>query len=126
MRIYCNEGYPREILTLSRKHSRHRYHPHLVLITSSIVFLAISSLRHVRLRSEVTEVEENIPLVPEDEDYETNLTEEETAVLSRSFRSADFDNDKTLSETEISMAINRETKQHILVGQSNILLISLS
>ena len=65
-------------------------------------------------------MEEDIPSVPGGEDYETNLTEEETAVLSRSFRSADFDNDKTLSETEISMAINRETKQHILVGLLNI------
>lgn len=109
----------REILTLQRKHSRHRYHLHLVLIICSIIFLAISSLRHVQLRSEVTELEEDIPSVPGGEDYETNLTEEETAVLSRSFRSADFDNDKTLSETEISMAINRETKQHILKAMRN-------
>ena len=35
--------------------------------------------------------------------------------MKKSFHSADFDNNKFLSETEISMAINRETKQHITV-----------
>ena len=53
------------------------------------------------------------------EDYEANLTEEETAILSRSFRSADFDNDASLSETELSMAISRETKQHITVSRQS-------
>ena len=51
-----------------------------------------------------------------DFDYDVELTEEERAILSKSFRSADFDNNKFLSETEISMAITRETKQHIVVG----------
>lgn len=112
-------GAVREILTLSRKHSRHRYQLHLVLICCSIVFLVIWSLRHVPLRSALDEVGEDISPALGVEDYETNLTEEETAVLSRSFRSADFDNDKTLTETEISMAINRETKQHILQAMRN-------
>ena len=48
-------------------------------------------------------------------DYDAELTEEEKAILKKSFHSADFDNNKFLSETEISMAINRETKQHITV-----------
>ena len=48
-------------------------------------------------------------------DYDAELTEEEKGILKKSFHSADFDNNKFLSETEISMAINRETKQHITV-----------
>ena len=108
----------RDILTLSRKHSRHRHQRHLVLICSSVVFLLITSLRHVQLRPAVEEVEEDIALSQDgtDQDYEANLTEEESAILSRRFRSADFDNDKTLTETEITMAISRETKQHITVS----------
>ena len=50
-------------------------------------------------------------------DYDVELTEEERQILSRSFRSADFDNNKLLTETEMSMAINRETKQHIVVSR---------
>ena len=48
-------------------------------------------------------------------DYDVELTEEEKEILRKSFRSADFDNNKLLTETEISMAINRETKNHIVV-----------
>ena len=79
-----------------------------------MVFLLVTSLRQVQLRHDVQEVEEDIAPA-ETQDYEVNLTEEESEVLSRSFRSADFDNDKTLSETEMTMAIVRETKQHITV-----------
>jgi len=91
------------------------------LICSSVVFLLITSLRHVQLRPAVEEVEEDIALSQDgtDQDYEANLTEEESAILSRSFRSADFDNDKTLTETEITMAISRETKQHITNAMRN-------
>ena len=88
-----------------------------MLIGCCVVFLLITSLRHVKLRGVAEEVVEDIAPVPAEEDYEANLTEEEAAVLSRSFRSADFDNDKSLSETELSMAISRETKQHITVSQ---------
>jgi len=90
-----------------------------VLIGCCIVFLLITSLRHVKLRGVAEEVVEDIAPVPAEEDYETDLTEEEAAVLSRSFRSADFDNDKSLSETELSMAISRETKQHITNAMRN-------
>ena len=48
-------------------------------------------------------------------EYDVELTEEEKEILRKSFRSADFDNNKLLTETEISMAINRETKNHIVV-----------
>ena len=109
-KIYC-----REILTLSRKHSRHRYHRHLVLICCCIAFLLITSLRHIKLRGAGEDVVEDIAPVQGGEDYDANLTEEETAILSRSFRSADFDSDARLTETELSMAISRETKQHITV-----------
>ena len=87
------------------------------MICCGVVFLLITNLRHVQLRHAVEEVEEDIAPAeaPSPEDYEVILTEEESAVLSRSFRSADFDNDKTLSEAEVTMAIVRETKQHITV-----------
>ena len=49
-------------------------------------------------------------------EYDVELTEEEKEILRKSFRSADFDNNKLLTETEISMAINRETKNHIVVN----------
>lgn len=111
----------RDILTLTNKHSRHRHQRHLALICCGVVFLVITSLRHVQLRHAGEEVEEDIAPVeaPGPEDYEVSLTEEESAVLSRSFRSADFDNDKTLSETEMTMAIVRETKQHITNAMRN-------
>ena len=47
------------------------------------------------------------------------MTDEERQILTRSFRSADFDNNKLLTETEMSMAINRETKQHIVKAMRN-------
>jgi len=108
----------REILTLSKKHSRHRHQRHVALICCGVVFLLVTSLRQVQLRHDVQEVEEDIAPA-ETQDYEVNLTEEESEVLSRSFRSADFDNDKTLSETEMTMAIVRETKQHITNAMRN-------
>ena len=43
------------------------------------------------------------------------VTEEERNILAKSFKAADFDGDKVLSQSEIAMAISRETKQHILV-----------
>ena len=48
-----------------------------------------------------------------DDDYE--VSEEEKDILKKQFRAADFDNNKLLSESEITMAISRETKQHIMV-----------
>ena len=162
-RSSVNQSHRREILTLTRKHSRHRYQRHLVLICCCTVFLLITSMRHIKLRGVAEDIVEDIHPVPGNnppislyslaveimvlfcdpffaiyirhremlenyhlrwagesvqggEDYETNLTEEETAILSRSFRSADFDNDASLTETEMSMAISRETKQHITVS----------
>ena len=86
-----------------------------MLICCCIVFLLITSLRHIKLRGAGEDVVEDIAPVQGGEDYDANLTEEETAILSRSFRSADFDSDARLTETELSMAISRETKQHITV-----------
>ena len=48
----------------------------------------------------------------EDED----VSDEEKDILKKQFRAADFDSNKLLSQSEITMAISRETKQHILVG----------
>jgi len=94
-----------------------------VLISCCIVFLLITSLRHIKLRpvaeDVVEDVVEDIAPVQGGEDYDANLTEEETAILSRSFRSADFDNDASLSETEMSMAISRATKLHITQAMRN-------
>lgn len=63
--------------------------------------------------------ERSKPVKLPDFDYDVELTDEERAILSKSFRSADFDNNKFLSETEISMAITRETKQHIVQAMRN-------
>ena len=49
-------------------------------------------------------------------DYDVELTEDERRILSKMFKSADFDNNKLLTESEVAMAINRETKQHIMVN----------
>ena len=48
-----------------------------------------------------------------DDEY---ASDEEKDILKRQFRAADFDSNKLLSQSEITMAISRETKQHILVG----------
>ena len=64
-------------------------------------------------------INQKVDKLHNDFDYDTDLTDEERALLSKSFRSADFDNNKFLSESEISMAINRETKQHIVVSKVN-------
>ena len=98
-----------------------------MLICCCIVFLLITSLRHIKLRAVAEHVVEDIAPVQGGEDYDANLTEEETAILSRSFRSADFDNDGSLSETEMSMAISRATKLHITVRQAELVsLVTIS
>ena len=48
-----------------------------------------------------------------DDEY---ASDEEKDILKRQFRAADFDSNKLLSQSEITMAISRETKQHILVS----------
>ena len=57
-------------------------------------------------------------------DYDVELTEDERRILSKMFKSADFDNNKLLTESEVAMAINRETKQHIMVRLLKILLLN--
>jgi hypothetical protein len=46
------------------------------------------------------------------EDY---VTDEEKDILQKQFRAADFDGNALLSQSEITMAISRETKHHIVV-----------
>lgn len=48
-----------------------------------------------------------------DYDY---VSDEEKDILKKQFRAADFDSNKLLSQSEITMAISRETKKHILVS----------
>lgn len=56
----------------------------------------------------------------ESDSYEgEDVTEEEKQVMAKSFRTADFDGDKQLSVSEISMAISRETKRHIMGAMRN-------
>ena len=59
-RYRIDKSYCREILTLSRKHSRHRYQRHLVLICCCIVFLLITSMRHIKLRAVAEDIVEDI------------------------------------------------------------------
>ena len=52
-----------------------------------------------------------------DYDY---ASDEEKDILKKQFRAADFDSNKLLSQSEITMAISRQTKQHIVVGSSRL------
>ena len=92
------------------------------LITIFVLFLVLSSARHVKLRHESPQLSDILvkldekEATAEDYDEEDEVTEEEKRLLTKCFRTADFDGDKVLSETELTMAINRQTKQHILVS----------
>merc|ERR1719318_761768 len=48
-----------------------------------------------------------------------DVSDEEKNILKKQFRAADFDSNKLLSKSEITMAISRETKQHILFAMRN-------
>jgi len=107
----------RHFLTPTSK-NHHRY---IIIIIVCIIFLFLMSVRQGKLRNINTDnLEEeddgqNV-IIESDADY---VTDEERSVLTKSFQTADFDGDKLLSQSEITMAISRETKQHILQAMRN-------
>jgi len=113
----------RQVRHLLSPSSRHHHPVIITIIILGIIFLFITSLRQVKLRhtniqddiKEDVFVSNTIEVI--DDDYE--VSEEEKDILMKQFRAADFDNNKLLSESEITMAISRETKQHILQAMRN-------
>ena len=92
-----------------------------------VLLFYITVIKHVKLRNTDNLLLDNSPENGkvdnfQEFDYDVELTEEERRILNKSFKSADFDNNKLLTESEVAMAINRETKQHIMVRHDNIAL----
>ena len=89
---------------------------------SVILLFYITVIKHVKLRNTLLDNSPENRKVDsfQEFDYDVELTEEERRILKKSFKSADFDNNKLLTESEMAMAINRETKQHIMVRYDNI------
>ena len=92
-----------------------------MISVSVILLFYITVIKHVKLRNTDNLLLDNSPENRkvdsfQEFDYDVELTEEERRILNKSFKSADFDNNKLLTESEVAMAINRETKQHIMVS----------
>ena len=115
----------RQVLSIVKSQTKHRHQRHIIIISVSVIFLFIITIKHVKLRNTSHDVSDEFAALPKKQDtfqefdYDVELTDEERQILTRSFRSADFDNNKLLTETEMSMAINRETKQHIVKAMRN-------
>jgi len=112
--MYVHRQISRHFLPPLSKH-RHKY---IIVIYICVIFLLFTAVRKDKLRSIDTKKDiledKNEKVISESSpDY---VTDEERDILTKSFRTADFDGDKQLSQSEISMAISRETKQHILVS----------
>jgi len=106
----------RQILSLSSK----QHNPVIIIISVCIIFLLLTYVRQGKLRH--SSVQDNkkedvfvINTIEEVFEDAGDVSDEEKFILKRQFRAADFDNNKLLSESEMTMAISRETKQHILV-----------
>ena len=81
---------------------------------SVILLFYITVIKHVKLRNTDNLLLDNSPENRkvdsfQEFDYDVELTEEERRILKKSFKSGDFDNNKLLMESEMVMAINRET-----------------
>ena len=116
----------RQLLLSLQGQTKHRHQVHIIIITVSVILLFyITVIKHAKLRNTdnlVSDIPEEIKKVDsfKEFDYDVELTEDERRILSKMFKSADFDNNKLLTESEVAMAINRETKQHIMVRLLNI------
>lgn len=117
--MYANRQV-RQILLSLQSQTKHRHQVHIIIISVSVILLFyITVIKHVKLRNTDTlmqDISEEIKKVDsfKEFDYDVELTEDERRILSKMFKSADFDNNKLLTESEVAMAINRETKQHIM------------
>lgn len=108
----------RHLLSHSSKH----HHPFIIIIIVCVIFLILTSvrqgkLRHINIQDNMKEDKAvgNDIEASEDDD----VSDEEKDILKKQFRAADFDSNKLLSQSEITMAISRETKQHILFAMRN-------
>ena len=116
----------RQLLLSLQGQTKQRHQVHIIIITVSVILLFyITVIKHAKLRNTdnlVSDIPEEIKKVDsfKEFDYDVELTEDERRILSKMFKSADFDNNKLLTESEVAMAINRETKQHIMVRLLNI------
>lgn len=117
--MYANRQV-RQILHSLQNQTKHRHQVHVIIISVSVILLFyITIIKHVKLRNTDTLMPDNsVEFRKVDSfqefDYDIELTEDERRILSKMFKSADFDNNKLLTESEVAMAINRETKQHIM------------
>ena len=118
--MYANRQV-RQILHSLQNQTKHRHQVHVIIISVSVILLFyITIIKHVKLRNTDTLMPDNSVEIRkvdsfQEFDYDIELTEDERSILSKMFKSADFDNNKLLTESEVAMAINRETKQHIMV-----------
>ena len=118
--MYANRQV-RQILLSLQSQTKHRHQIHVIIISVSVILLFyITIIKHVKLRNTDTLMPDNsVEFRKVDSfqefDYDIELTEDERRILRKMFKSADFDNNKLLTESEVAMAINRETKQHIMV-----------
>ena len=103
------------MLLAVQSHTKHRHQVHILIISVSVILLFyITVIKHVKLRNTDNLLLDNSPENRkvdsfQEFDYDVELTEEERRILKKSFKSADFDNNKLLTESEVAMAINRET-----------------
>jgi len=101
-----------------------RPHPYLTIVGVYSLLLLLSRLAKVQLRTPVTEVHKRSVEVEveeeqgswEEEGPPPPLPPETLRLLTSAFKAADFDGNKLLSRAELSMAISRQTKQHMLVA----------
>ena len=118
--MYANRQVRQLLLSLQGQ-TKHRHQVHVIIITVSVILLFyITIIKHVKLRNTDTLIPDNSAEIRkvdsfQEFEYDVELTEDERRILSKMFKSADFDNNKLLTESEVAMAINRETKQHIMV-----------
>ena len=118
--MYANRQVRQLLLSLQGQ-TKHRHQVHVIIISVSVILLFyITIIKHVKLRNTDTLLTDNLAGIRkvdsfQEFEYDVELTEEERRILSKMFKSADFDNNKLLTESEVAMAINRETKQHIMV-----------
>ena len=118
--MYANRQV-RQLLLSLQSQTKHRHQVHVIIITVSVILLFyITIIKHVKLRNADTLIPDNSAEITkvdsfQEFDYDVELTDDERRILSKMFKSADFDNNKLLTESEVAMAINRETKQHIMV-----------
>jgi len=108
---------------LSPSSKRHTPAYVILTITVCVLFLIITSikkikLRHVNQKDDVVmpETHQMFPIEDEVSDY---VTDEEKGILMKQFKSADFDQNHLLSLSEITTAISRQTKQHIVQAMRN-------